>query len=65
MDPHFVQDALKEESDLEDMEFTYHSQRLAKKIKMDSLDPCIGLGFLIQNGTDLTEFEEAISVGPL
>eukprot|EP00347_Sterkiella_histriomuscorum_P013464 403364614 len=61
LDPHYVQQALTSDEQLKDQELkdTYQSQRSAKKIKMESLDPCIGVGFLIQNSKDLIAIERA------
>ncbi|CDW77084.1 UNKNOWN [Stylonychia lemnae] len=63
LDPHYVQDSLKTKQDLQndDLRQTYYPSGQAKKIKMDGLDPCIGVGFLIRNSEDLRTFEEAFS----
>lgn len=34
-------------------------------MKMENLDPCIGIGFLIKNAEDLIEFQKAFNGGPL
>lgn len=49
---------------LPDFEHTYFSQnRSAKKIRLDSLDPCLGLGFLLKNSSDLKAVKQAFAVG--
>ena len=67
LDPHFVQDSVKSVDQLPSMLHTFYSsqQRTAKKIKLDSLDPCLGLGLLIRNGKDLRDLKEAFITGPL
>lgn len=65
LDPHYVQPTPQthpsnlEGKQLKEFRETYVSQRAAKKISMDSLDPCVGIGFLIQNGRDLKAVLEA------
>jgi Peptidase family C54 len=62
LDPHFVQDAVHTTEQLGEQAHTYSSQhRSAKKIRLDSLDPCIGIGLLIRNGSDLRQVKEAFS----
>ena len=65
LDPHYVQEAVRDEKDLQNevVRGTYQSQRAAKKIKLEALDPCIGLGFLISSSHDLQEIEQAFSQG--
>ncbi len=40
---------------------TYRYLGEARKIGIDNLDPCIGIGFVLRNGNDLLEFENAFS----
>ena len=38
---------------------TYKYLGEARKIGIENLDPCIGVGFVLKNGNDLEQFEEA------
>jgi hypothetical protein len=40
---------------------TYKYYGEARKIGIDNLDPCLGIGFVLKNGNDLVEFEKAFS----
>jgi hypothetical protein len=44
---------------------TYRYLGEARKIGIENLDPCIGVGFVLKNGNDLLEFEKAFSSGGL
>jgi len=60
-----VQDAVPTAEDLPAYESTYFTQdRSAKKIKLTSLDPGLGLAFLLRKSSDIKAFEEAFR-GPL
>jgi hypothetical protein len=58
-----VQDSLPDYSCLKSEEYrkSYRYYGEARKIGIDNLDPCLGIGFVLKNGNDLIEFEKAFS----
>lgn len=63
LDPHYVQDVIGNYSELksEEKRNTYKYLGEARKISIENLDPCIGIGFVLRNGNDLKQFESAFS----
>lgn len=47
----------------EDFSTYYSGTRSAKKISLESLDPCLGIGLLIKNSSDLKLFKAAFAKG--
>ena len=60
-----MQDALNSHIQLNEMDKKQSYKYLgeARKIGIESLDPCIGVGFVLKNGDDLKEFETAFAGG--
>jgi len=60
-----VQDVLSGYLDLNNAEKrkSYKYLGEARKIGIENLDPCIGVGFILKNGNDLLKFEEAFKSG--
>ena len=48
---------------MEDLSSYYSGSRSAKKIALESLDPCLGIGLLIKNSSDLKVFKGAFAKG--